>query len=135
IVDLVKRLKDQFDMALIWITHDLGLIAGLAERIVVMYAGYIVEDSPIDDLYADSRHPYTNALLRSLPRVDTDRDEKLEVIEGLPPDLIALPVGCPFAERCKYVKDKCRDENPPLEEISPGHKVACWVDINTGELR
>jgi oligopeptide transport system ATP-binding protein len=135
IVELVKRLKSQFDMALIWITHDLGLIAGLAERIVVMYAGFIVEDSPIDELYSDSRHPYTNALLRSLPRVDTNREEKLEVIQGLPPDLIALPEGCPFAARCKFVKEKCRKDNPPLEEISPNHKVACWVDITTGELR
>ena len=135
IVDLVKRLKDQFNMALIWITHDLGVIAGLAERVVVMYAGYIVEDSPIDELYADARHPYTSALLRSLPRVDSSREHKLEVIEGLPPDMSDIPVGCPFAPRCKFVKEKCRDENPPLEEFSPRHKVACWVDINTGELR
>ena len=135
IVDLVKRLRDQFDMALIRITHDLGVIAGLAERVVVMYAGYIVEDAPIDELYADARHPYTSALLRSLPRIDGTRNEKLEVIEGLPPDMSAIPVGCPFAPRCKFVKEVCRLDNPPLEEVSPRHLVACWVDINTGELR
>lgn len=135
IVELVKKLRDQFNMALIWITHDLGVIAGLAERVVVMYAGQIVEDSPIDELYADPRHPYTAALLKSLPRVDSDRGEKLEVIEGLPPDMSALPIGCSFAPRCKFVKEKCREENPPLEEFSLHHQAACWVDINTGELR
>lgn len=135
IVDLVKQLKEQFGQALIWITHDLGVVAGLAERVIVMYAGYIVEDALIDDLYANPRHPYTVALLRSLPRVDGTRNEKLETIEGLPPDLIALPKGCPFAARCDFVKDKCRAENPPLEEIEPRHRIACWVDVDTGELR
>jgi oligopeptide transport system ATP-binding protein len=135
IVDLVIRLREQFDMSMIWITHDLGVIAGLADRIIVMYAGFVVEDAPVNELYASPRHPYTAALLHSLPRVDTDRNQKLEAIQGLPPDLVALPVGCPFAARCKYVKDKCREENPPLEAHSPGHNVACWVDIDTGELR
>lgn len=135
IVDLVKRLRDQFGMALIWITHDLGVIAGLADRVIVMYAGYIVEEAPVNDLYANSQHPYTHALLRSLPQVDGSRSDKLEVIEGMPPDMIALPKGCPFADRCVFVKEKCQHENPPLEEISPNHRAACWVDINTGELR
>jgi len=134
IVELVKQLRDQFGMALIWITHDLGVVAGLAQHVIVMYAGCIVEDAPIDDLFASPRHPYTRALLRSLPRVDGVRAGKLISIEGLPPDLIALPTGCPFAARCTYVKDKCRVENPPLEEYGPRHKVACWVNVNTGEL-
>jgi len=135
IVDLVKQLREQFGQALIWITHDLGVVAGLAERVVVMYAGYIVEDALIDDLYADPQHPYTKALLRSLPRVDGVRSEKLDTIDGLPPDLIALPKGCPFAARCSYVKDKCREMNPPLEERGARHRVACWINIETGELR
>jgi oligopeptide transport system ATP-binding protein len=135
IVELVKQLREQFGMALIWITHDLGVIAGLAQHVIVMYAGYIVEDAAIDDLFASPRHPYTRALLRSLPRVDGVRDGKLVSIEGLPPDLIALPIGCPFAARCTYVKDKCRVENPPLEKYSPAHKVACWVNVDTGELQ
>jgi oligopeptide transport system ATP-binding protein len=135
IIDLVKRLRDQLGMALIWITHDLGVVAGLAERVIVMYAGFIVEEAHVDDLYEDPRHPYTKALLRSLPRMDGTREGKLDTIEGLPPDLIALPVGCPFAARCGYVKDKCREINPPLDEIAPGRKVACWVDVDTGELR
>lgn len=135
IVDLVKQLREQFGQALIWITHDLGVVAGLAERVVVMYAGFIVEDAIIDELYGNPQHPYTKALLRSLPRVDGSRSEKLETIEGLPPDLIALPKGCPFAARCDYVKDKCREQNPPLEARGPRHRVACWIDIETGELR
>jgi oligopeptide transport system ATP-binding protein len=135
IVELVKQLREHFAQALIWITHDLGVIAGLAERVIVMYAGYVVEDALVDDLYATPLHPYTKALLRSLPRVDGKRTEILDTIEGLPPDLIALPQGCPFAARCDYVKDKCVPENPSLEVFAPRHNVACWVDIKTGELR
>lgn len=135
IIDLVKQLRDQFGQALIWITHDLGVVAGLAERVIVMYAGYIVEDSPIDDLYINPQHPYTRALLRSLPRVDGHRTQKLQTIEGLPPDLINLPPGCPFAPRCDFAKDKCRELNPSLEERSARHRAACWVNVETGELR
>jgi len=135
IVDLVRRLQDQLGMALIWITHDLGVIAGLADRVVVMYAGFIVESADVEVLYTQPRHPYTAALLRSLPRMDGSVGEELESIDGLPPDLISLPKGCPFAARCKFVQDKCRVENPPLEEITPDHKIACWIDLNTGEFR
>lgn len=135
IVDLVKQLREQFGQALIWITHDLGVVAGLAERVVVMYAGYIVEDALIDNLYHNTMHPYTAALLRSLPRVDGSREDKLETIEGLPPDLIALPKGCPFAARCDFTKDKCREKNPSLEMREHQHRVACWIDLETGELR
>jgi oligopeptide transport system ATP-binding protein len=135
IVDLVKRLRDQFGMALIWITHDLGVVAGLADRVNVMYAGFIVETAPIDDVYGNPLHPYTKALLRSLPRMDGSTAIQLESIEGLPPELLEPPVGCPFAPRCDYVKEKCRDLNPPLEEVEPDHKIACWVDMKTGELR
>ncbi len=135
IVEIVKRLRDDFGMALIWITHDLGVVAGLADRVIVMYAGFIVEEALVDELYGDPRHPYTAALLRSLPRMDGSVGEELATIDGLPPDLISLPVGCPFAPRCAFVKDICREKNPPLEEISHGHRIACWVDVNTGGLR
>jgi oligopeptide transport system ATP-binding protein len=135
ITDLVKRLRDQFGMALIWITHDLGVVAGLADRVMVMYAGFIVEAANVQELYANPRHPYTKALLRSLPRLDGQHGYNLESIEGLPPDLVDLPRGCPFAARCVFVKDKCRELNPPLEELLPNHKAACWVDVDTGELR
>jgi oligopeptide transport system ATP-binding protein len=126
IVDLVKQLRERFGQALIWITHDLGVVAGLAERVVVMYAGFIVEDALIDDLYGKPAHPYTIALLRSLPRVDGSREDKLATILGMPPDLVGLPAGCPFAPRCDYVTDQCWEANPVLEEVSPRHKVACW---------
>ena len=135
IVDLMKQLRDEIGMTLIWITHDLGVVAGLADRVIVMYAGFIVEDAPVDDLYENPRHPYTKALLKSLPRMDGSPGEKLETIEGLPPDLISLPRGCPFAARCKYAKPICYEQRPPLEEIAPGRRLACWVDVDTGELR
>lgn len=135
IVKLVKRLRDELGMAVIWITHDLGVVAGFAERVVVMYAGSIVEEALVEDLYGTPSHPYTFGLLGSLPRLDMLRDERLTSIDGMPPDLIALPEGCPFAARCSYVIDRCRKDKPPLEAIAVGHKVACWIDLSTGRKR
>ncbi len=129
IVDLVKRLRDEIGMAVIWITHDLGIVAGLADRVMVMYAGFVVEHAPVKEVYGDPRHPYTLGLLGSLPRLDKIREEKLQSIIGLPPDLIALPDGCPFAARCVYAMDHCRMERPELEPVGPRHKIACWVDV------
>ncbi len=100
-----------------------------------MYAGFIVETAAIDEVYGDPRHPYTFSLLKSLPRMDGSPGEQLESIEGLPPELLELPVGCPFAPRCDYVKDICFERNPLLEEVANNHKIACWVDIQTGALR
>jgi oligopeptide/dipeptide ABC transporter ATP-binding protein len=135
LVELIKDIQKKLGMALIWITHDLGVVAGIAERVVVMYAGFVVEDAKVDDLYGNPLHPYTSALLESLPRVDDDQTEKLATIEGIPPGLLEPPECCPFEPRCSFAKDICRNENPPLEELKPGHRVACWVDINSGELR
>ena len=135
IVDLVKRLRDELGMAIIWITHDLGIIAGLAKRVIVMYAGFIIEEAPVKDLYGDPRHPYTLGLLGSLPRVDDTSHRRLISIEGLPPDLLGLPPGCPFAPRCEYVMDRCQKENPPLESVSPGHWKACWLDVRQGRAQ
>ncbi len=132
IVDLVKRLRDELGMAIIWITHDLGIVAGLAKRVIVMYAGFIIEEAQVKDLYSDPRHPYTLGLLGSLPRVDQTQHRRLVSIEGLPPDLLGLPQGCPFAARCVYRIDRCEKENPPLEPVSPGHWKACWVDTRRG---
>jgi len=134
IVDLVKKLRDQIGMALIWITHDLGIVAGLADRVIVMYAGFIVEEANVDDLYENPQHPYTRSLLKSLPRLDGSRDEKLMTIEGLPPDLIKLPTGCPFGARCYLAKEKCFSENPPLIQ-NGNRRVSCWVNVETGEYR
>jgi oligopeptide transport system ATP-binding protein len=129
IIDLVRKLRDAIGMAIIWITHDLGIVAGLAQRVLVMYAGFIIEKASVEDLYADPRHPYTLGLLGSLPRVDQDRQERLISIPGLPPDLIGLPPGCPFAARCPLVIERCHVENPPLIKVGPQHEAACWVDV------
>lgn len=129
IIDLVKRLRDEIGMAVIWITHDLGIIAGLAEKVIVMYAGYIVERAGVKDVYGDPRHPYTMGLLGSLPRLDEVRQERLTSIEGLPPDLIGLPLSCPFYPRCSYHIDRCQEDMPPLEPVGLDHEIACWVDI------
>jgi oligopeptide transport system ATP-binding protein len=136
IVELVKRLRDEIGMAVIWITHDLGVVAGLVDKVNVMYAGYIVEMGPVKDIYHRPRHPYTIGLLGSLPRLDESMRTKLTSIEGLPPDLVAPPPGCPFAPRCDYVSDRCLTENPQLASVGLDHRVACWnVDQTAGFQR
>jgi len=135
IMDLVKRLRDELGMAIIWITHDLGVVAGLAQRVLVMYGGFIIEESPVKELFAHPEHPYTIGLLGSLPRVDEKERTKLFSIEGQPPVLYQKPQACPFAPRCKWVIDRCWNENPPLLEVGPEHRAACWVDTKTGRPR
>ena len=135
IVDLVKQLRDKLGMAVVWITHDLGVIARLAERVVVMYAGYIVEEAEVIELYGRPRHPYTIGLLGSLPRLDAVSGAKLFSIRGQPPDLVFLPAGCPFVPRCEYAKERCEHELPPLEAVGIGHKVACWEKDETEGIR
>jgi oligopeptide transport system ATP-binding protein len=135
IVNLVKRLRDQLGMSLIWITHDLGVIAGLVDRVNVMYAGRIVESAHVEDLYAQPLHPYTVGLLQSLPRMDRRSDKQLDQIPGLPPSLTFLHPGCSFAPRCPFVQDVCRQKQPPLLELSAGHEAACWIDMETGNVR
>jgi len=134
IIELVKELRDEIGMAIIWITHDLGIVAGIADRVVVMYAGFIIESADVKDLYADPRHPYTLGLLGSVPRLDMHKKEKLTPIYGLPPDLIDLPAGCPFAARCDYRIDRCA-ERPELRSVAPRHEVACWVEISEERKR
>jgi oligopeptide transport system ATP-binding protein len=126
IVDIVLRLKEQLGMAVIWITHDLGVIAGMVEKMAVMYAGFIVELGPVHGVYKETGHPYTLGLLQSLPKVDAREKERLIAIEGLPPDLLMEPQFCPFAPRCRYVIDRCWTENPPLIAVAPDHYSACW---------
>lgn len=135
IVELVQRLRDEMDMAVIWITHDLGVVAEIAERVLVMYAGYIVEEANVESIYEDPRHPYTLALLAALPRVDRRRDRRLRSIPGAPPNLLVKPKGCPFAARCEYVIDHCKEEMPPLIEVTPTHRAACWIDVTSGMPR
>jgi oligopeptide transport system ATP-binding protein len=129
ITELVEHLRDQFHMAIIWITHDLGVVAGLADRVNVMYSGYIVEEASVDNLYEDPQHPYTVSLLDALPRVDQRRHHRLKSIPGAPPSLLVEPKGCPFAPRCEYVFERCHVENPPLMPLSENHSAACWMDV------
>ena len=134
-VDLVKRLQADLGMAIIWITHDLGVIAGLAQRMMVMYGGFFIEEAEVKELYSNPQHPYTVGLLGSLPRLDGNHSERLVSIDGLPPVLYEPPTACPFAPRCKFVIDKCLEKNPVLEEVAPKHNVACWVDMSTGRIK
>ncbi len=134
IIDLVKKLRDEIGMAVIWITHDLGVVAGMAQRMIVMYAGYIIEEAYVKELYVNPTHPYTHGLLNSLPRLDVGKERRLTDIPGLPPLLLEQPIGCPFKPRCPYGFDKC-EANPPLVEIGVNHKVACWWDVKEGKPR
>jgi oligopeptide transport system ATP-binding protein len=127
IVDLVKRLQEQFGMAVMWITHDLGVAASLVKTINVMYAGYLVERGSVKDIFKRPRHPYTKGLLASLPRLDQVPGSRLTSIPGNPPNLVGLKPGCPFVPRCQYAQDHCREEMPTLEATGEdGRTVACW---------
>lgn len=132
ILDLVKRLQKEFGMAVIWITHDLGVVAGLAQRVIVMYAGAIVEQGTVRDIYKTPQHPYTKGLLNSVPRLDQLQQERLVSIDGLPPDLIEIPDRCAFAPRCPVAVDRCWQEIPPLDATSPTQRVACWLAFENG---
>jgi oligopeptide/dipeptide ABC transporter ATP-binding protein len=132
IVDLIKDLREELHTTIIWITHDLSLIAGLVDRIIVMYAGYVVEEALVDVLYADPRHPYTIGLFGSLPDL-AGQQRRLTTIGGTPPNLSDIPAFCPFVPRCRYAIDQCSIANPPLRQISgpdeAPHSIACWVDV------
>lgn len=135
ILELMHRLRVMLKMAIIWISHDLGVVAGLADTVQVMYAGLIVERGPAKTLYAQPRHPYTLGLLGSLPRLDRKR-QSLFSIKGSPPDLRVIPPGCPFAPRCVFRVDECLHVNPPLAPVADGnpeHLTACWVDVRSAE--
>ncbi len=135
IIELVKRLRRELGMAIIWITHDLGVVAGLVDRVMVMYGGFVVERAAVKDLYGAPKHPYTQGLLSSLPRMDAGRGQRLTNIKGSPPNLLAVPAACPFSPRCPFVYDRCREENPTLTHVNQSHEVACWWDSEKGEPR
>ena len=134
ILELMKNLTREFGVALIVITHNLGVVARYADRVNVMYAGKIVERGTAREIYASPRHPYTVGLLHSVPRLDLPRTEKLDPIEGQPPDLINLPEGCSFRERCQWAIAKCATDTPPLMLTSDGHWSACWRAEELGSL-
>ena len=135
VLEIVKRLCSEMGTAVILITHNLGVVARYADRVNVMYAGKVIERAESAELYAHPAHPYTIGLLNSIPRLDEALKEKLDPIEGLPPDLVNLPPGCPFMPRCRFAQSKCGEEYPPFAQVAPNHMVACWVDVKTGELR
>jgi oligopeptide transport system ATP-binding protein len=135
IMDLVRRLRDELGMTIIWITHDLGVVANLAQRVLVMYGGYFIDEALVNELYFNPSHPYTLGLLGSLPRLDEKGRHRLTSIDGVPPVLYEKPVHCPFAPRCKFAVEHCWKENPLLNEVTQGHRVACWVDTKTGRER
>jgi peptide/nickel transport system ATP-binding protein len=127
IFELVDKLKAQYDMGIILITHDLAVVANSCDRVIVMYAGRIVEEAPVIDLYENPLHPYTRGLLNSIPQLDKD-EERLPSIPGEVPELINLPEGCNFSPRCKEAKEKCPHDDPPLVKVGPGRRIACWID-------
>ena len=134
ILELMKSLTTEFGVALIVITHNLGVVARYADRMNIMYAGKIIERGTAMEIYANPRHPYTIGLLHSVPRLDQPRREKLDPIEGQPPDLINIPEGCSFRARCRWAIDKCAIEAPPLMPTSDGHWSACWRSEELGAL-
>ena len=129
ILELINAIGSEYNSAVMLITHDLGVVAGMTDRVVVMYAGHVVEMAPTDELFANPRHPYTLGLLASVPRLDEARKEELTPIEGAPPDLLHPPEGCPFAPRCLFVTNQCKSP-PPLRSVGNNHVTACWYDIN-----
>jgi oligopeptide transport system ATP-binding protein len=133
ILEILARLSKEFGTAVIIITHNLGVVARYADRVNVMYAGKIVESASARELYGSPRHPYTLGLLKSVPRLDEAKKDKLVPIEGFPPDLIQVLPGCPFYPRCTYRLDKCQQEEPALALADTKHYAACWVDVTQGE--
>ena len=134
ILELMRDLSREFGTAMIIITHNLGVVARYASRVLVMYAGKIIETGSAREIYHNPKHPYTLGLLNSVPRLDESMRVKLEAIEGLPPDLVDLPVGCSFAPRCKFAYDRCTQDTPPLVEALDAHYSACWRANELTEL-
>ena len=129
VLDLITELRKEFNMAMILVTHDLGVVAGHTDKIAVMYAGDVVEYAPTRQLFSNMKMPYTEALLKSIPRLETPTGSRLPVIEGRLPDPTKNEPGCPFALRCPYVQDKCRAEKPPLKDAGNNHFYRCWFPI------
>jgi oligopeptide/dipeptide ABC transporter ATP-binding protein len=135
IVELVTRLRGELNMAVIWITHDLGVVAGMADRVMVMYAGQVAERSYVPPLYDHPQHPYTIGLLGALPSLVDEENRRLVSIKGAPPDLLEEPTHCLFAFRCPFAFERCWAEIPPLITVAHRHKVACFYDVENGKPR
>jgi len=134
VLDVLEAQQRERFMAMVLVTHDLGVVAGRTDDVIVMYAGQVVEAAPTATLFDDMRMPYTEALLRSIPKIAEPSHTRLTAIPGRPPDLVSPPPGCRFADRCAYVQDKCRAEQPPLfDDPTPGHQYRCWFPVGTPE--
>jgi peptide/nickel transport system ATP-binding protein len=134
ILNLLQQQQRERDMAMVLVTHDLGVVAGRADEIAVMYAGQIVERAPTRTLFAHMRMPYTEGLLKSIPKLEQPSHSRLQIIGGRPPDLVTPPPGCKFAPRCPYAQERCHAEEPPLVEAdTPGHYYRCWYPVGTAE--
>jgi len=130
ILDLMRGLRKTLGMSIMLITHDLGVVSSMADRVVVMYAGKVVEDSTVQNIFKRPMHPYTHGLLNSIPHLEAEL-ETLHVISGSVPNMLYLPVGCRFEARCSFAQEKCRQEQPILTQLAPGHKASCWYPIMT----
>ena len=135
ILELMKELREKLGMAVIWITHDLGVIAGIADRVMVMYGGQVVEHAPVKELFGNPQHPYTRALLKTIPTIHGERAARLTIIEGQPPIMVGPPSSCPFRDRCDVAFERCARENPPRYDLGEGHDTACFFDARTGAPR
>jgi len=127
ILELMKELRDKLGMAVIWITHDLGVIAGIADRVMVMYGGQVVEQAPVRELFGNPQHPYTRALLTTIPKISGAREKRLTIIEGQPPIMNAAPSACAFRDRCPVAFDRCAQENPKRIAVNDSHDAACFL--------
>jgi oligopeptide transport system ATP-binding protein len=135
ILELLRDLNHDLKTSIILITHNMGVVASLCTRVLVMYAGRVVEQGPVERIFKNPQHPYTWSLLQSIPRLDTDRHDRLLSIEGLPPDLIKPPAGCRFNPRCRFKIDRCRHDDPPLMDVGPEQEAACWVTMRSALSR
>jgi peptide/nickel transport system ATP-binding protein len=129
IIDVMREMQAQYESGVILITHDLGVIAEISDKVMVMYGGRTVEYGPVDEIFYNAHHPYTWGLLASLPRLDESEKTRLTPIKGQPPNLITLPAGCPFTPRCPYRREPCRDNWPEHESVGPQHGVHCWIPV------
>lgn len=135
IIDLLKELKNKLNMAIIFITHDLGVVSDICDKIIVMYAGQIIEAGPKRKIFYEHKHPYTEGLLKSIPSIDLDRTKELVPIEGNPPNMLHLKEGCPFAPRCKERMNICVKEEPPRFPVEQDHEVSCWLMMRDNKIQ
>ena len=127
IIELVKRLRHELGMAIVWITHDLGVVAGIADRVLVMYGGQVIEHASVNKLFEEPKHPYTTMLLNTLPDISGNKNVRLQNIAGQPPVMVTPPRSCTFSARCPHVTRQCEQANPTLMDVGAGHDAACWL--------